>query len=583
MSNCAIYFNLAPRFSLTLEKEDVLTQEILNGAQFALFYDLECTQPCELWTSQQAYKNGEESTNTFTIQHGQAYIWGLSPSRTYYIKEMKPPDAEGYDPSSGVIKLTLDKNGLNSYSATIVEGVDKNGNKEPISQGYTIHGFKIDEENQAAYIVITNAQNWVKEVTSVSVEKTWDDARDHTYDTVVFYLNVTDADGTVRRIREISLGEENDWKYTWVNLPKYYPDPETMTESDVPIQYTVTESYVAGYYSTIEKIDKTQSGDKSWAEAYQFESGEKYVLSSRFGALSTSSGNPALIWVNTEEAKNSPYALWTASVSSNGTVTFKNDAGQYLQLSYRGGNVSNSIFTTTADNSHIVMNYEQAGTQGIRIFHDYGESWNNARYYIGNRILEYNGVYSANQSDAVIFNPLVEKSEEIVVEDGTFAYKATNSPLPSSNTTSVTVNKEWELGIFPTQVHNTYQIPVELYANGVYTGRTEILSLQNDWQVTFEGLPYKDNDGNTIVYTVKEVFDVEGWKTTVGDMIFMQGSPGYYTTVIINRNLAGYGVELPSTGGIGTIIYILCGVVLVLAPFVYILSLRRKCERRSKR
>ena len=79
MSNCAIYFNLAPRFSLTLEKEDVLTQEILNGAQFAFFNDYACTDPCDLWPSQQAYKNGEAPTNLFTIKKGQAYIWGLSP------------------------------------------------------------------------------------------------------------------------------------------------------------------------------------------------------------------------------------------------------------------------------------------------------------------------------------------------------------------------------------------------------------------------------------------------------------------------------------------------------------------------
>jgi hypothetical protein len=42
-------------------------------------------------------------------------------------------------------------------------------------------------------------------------------------------------------------------------------------------------------------------------------------------------------------------------------------------------------------------------------------------------------------------------------------------------------------------------------------------------------------------------------------------------------------VELPSTGGIGTPIYILCGLTLVFGPLVYGFSLRRRYERRLKR
>ena len=49
-------------------------------------------------------------------------------------------------------------------------------------------------------------------------------------------------------------------------------------------------------------------------------------------------------------------------------------------------------------------------------------------------------------------------------------------------------------------------------------------------------------------------------------------------------DIANYpaNVELPATGGIGTPIYILCGLVLVLGPLVYGFSLRRRYGRRSK-
>jgi LPXTG-motif cell wall-anchored protein len=47
-------------------------------------------------------------------------------------------------------------------------------------------------------------------------------------------------------------------------------------------------------------------------------------------------------------------------------------------------------------------------------------------------------------------------------------------------------------------------------------------------------------------------------------------------------DLANYpaNVELPATGGIGIPIYILCGLTLVLGPFVYGFSLRRRYGRR---
>ena len=46
------------------------------------------------------------------------------------------------------------------------------------------------------------------------------------------------------------------------------------------------------------------------------------------------------------------------------------------------------------------------------------------------------------------------------------------------------------------------------------------------------------------------------------------------------ENLRGYA--LPSTGGIGTPIYMLCGLALIIAPLVYSFSLRRRYGRRSK-
>mgnify|MGYP006336643591 FL=1 len=81
--------------------------------------------------------------------------------------------------------------------------------------------------------------------------------------------------------------------------------------------------------------------------------------------------------------------------------------------------------------------------------------------------------------------------------------------------------------------------------------------------------------------TVSFVFcDAAGNISETPDGIAGEYTTGNRTLSLTVENLRGY--ELPSTGGIGTPLYILCGSILVLGPFVYGFSLRRRYERRSK-
>ena len=569
MSNCAIYFNLAPRFSLTLEKEDVLTQEVLNGAQFAFYHDQACTQPCNLWPSQQSYKNGEEPTNIFTIQNGKAFVWGLSPSQTYYIREKAPPNAEGYDPAKGVIQLTLDKNGLNSYSATILEGPEGT-----ISHGFTLHGFRIDEKNQAAYITITNAQNWVTETTSVYVEKKWNDTEDHTYDAVTVYLNVTDDDGTVRRIREITLSEENDWKYSWVNLPKYTLDPDTMAESDTPVKYSVSEAYVPGYTNQVTVLTNGTYTDVKWGSSDQLYNGKQYILSVDGKYISTvAADQTALCLVDEATAKESPLALWTATVSS-GYVKLTNQAGQSLTY-YASGTTR---YFTTATNSSANQNLTQTKNGGgIYLAYKSG----NRSYYLTsfNTGKSYFDVKDSKNSAKTIL--LMERRETTTtVELEGLGYTITNSPLDSE--TSLKVTKHWDYPDGDASFYEKEQVTIRLLANGVDTGRTETVSLKTNWTATFSGLPYVDEEGNPINYTVVESWDTSDWIPVYGPVTSTGGSIPTYETAVINTYRWTGSFELPSTGGIGYPIFILCGLPLVAAPLVYGLSLRRRHRKEAR-
>ena len=575
LSNCSIYFNLAPRFGLELQKEDVLTQELLNGTQFTVYEDFACTQPATLWESEEAYNldhaDGvlDQAQSTFTVTNGIAKLWGLGSGNTYYIKETGSPSKEGYGIAEGVIRLTIEKGGQATYHVDVVADADGN---EP-SNGFTVHGVKIDKETQIVYIVVTNAPETVTETTTVQVIKKWEDAKDHSGDYIQAYLTVTDPDGTIRRIREITLSDENDWMYIWTNLPKY--DYDALTE----VQYGIEESYESGYYSTVRKITQIEISKTQWAEATSFINGESYILKHSNGYLSTASASGSTLkWVDEATAQASPLALWTATVSG-GKVKLTNGAGQILTFNY--GNSSNSryFYATTDSSSYQSFTPVDAGS-GFRFYAT--RSYRN--YYMASSGINSSGRIpsTTSSSSGLILTPMEKITETDIQPVKDWAYQITNTPLEAGNETSLTVKKEWVIPAgYDATLYQEYAVTVRLLANGVHTGRSVTLTLKNNWEGSFLGLPYADENGNVIQYSVTEVWEKERWVTTYGQIVTTGGAPPTYSTVITNTYHPG-GPELPSTGSPARLMYVLCGTGIMLGTLVYGIGSRRKRERRFK-
>ncbi len=579
MSNCSIYFNLVPRVGLEIKKEDVLTQEPLDGTQFTVYEDFECTKPAELWESEASYHQDftdgvlDEFQSTFTIKNGTADLWGLGAGSTYYIKETGPPGKAGYGLAQGVIRLTIDKDGQATYHVDVVADAEGNGP----SVGYTVHGVSIDEATQTVYIVVTNAPETVIDTTTVQVIKKWEDTKSHSGDYIQAHLTVTDTDGTVRRIREITLSDENKWTYTWTNLPKY--DYTALTE----VKYGVEESYESGYYSTVRRVKQIEISSSEWAEAGSFVNGEAYVLKHSSGYLSTNSEtNGNLKWVNEETAKTSPLALWTATVSGTGnntTVKFTNGAGQTLTMNY--GNSNNNRYYYAVKNS---ANYQtltpvDAGT-GFRFY----ATRNRTNYYMSSSGINNSGriPVTSTASSALVLVPmkLITQTDVQPIED--WAYQITNTPLEENNETSMTVTKNWDVPEgYDSKLYQEYTVTVRLLANGVNAGRTVMLSLKNNWQGSFLGLPYKDDNGEVIQYTVEEIWEKPRWTTEYGQVETSGEDPPTYSVVITNTYHAG-GPELPTTGSAARLLYALCGSGIMLGTLVYGIGSRRKRERRME-
>ena len=577
MSNCSIYFNLAPRYGLELKKEDVLTQELLDGTQFTVYEDLACTKPAELWESEALYNQDfadgvlDQSQSTFTVKDGRAKLWGLGAGNTYYIKETSPPHKEGYGLAEGVIQITLDKSGVATYHAQVV--TDAQGNQP--SRGFTVHGANIDQETKTVYITVTNAPETVVETTTVQVIKQWKDQKDHSQDYILAYLTVTDPDGMVRRIREVTLSDENDWSYLWTNLPKY--DYDTSTE----VQYGIEESYESGYYSTVRKITHLEITNTHWAEALTFQNGETYILRTSSGYLSTldNRADTGYKWVDMETAKTSPNALWTTTVTNN-TVKFTNEVGQTITFYYNNGSPTDFFATSDPPNQYSRQEFSYSNRSGaLQIFYRQG----NTSYYLApgmNSSGKFN--YNTNANSSLLFTPLKQVTQTDIRDFEDWAYQITNTPLSAGNETSLTVHKTWSIPEgYDATLYEQFAVTVRLLANGVHTGRSVTLTLKNGWQGSFLGLPYADDDGNVIHYTVEEAWEKDHWTIVYGELQASKGSPPVYSQEITNTYHPG-GPELPATGSVARLMYVLCGSGMMLVPLVYGIGSRRKRERRMK-
>lgn len=564
-SNCAIYFNLAPRFQLGIQKEDVLTRDFLNGAQFSVFRDLECTIPAELWESHESYLQGDPATNTFTVKNGSANMWGMGAGNTYYIRETCPPDDENYGFPNGIIRMVLDKRGAATYSVMILD--EGNG----ISGGFTVHGFRVDEETQQAYIIATNAPKWVKEVTTVQARKLWDDGQDHSGQSVTVYLTIHDPDGTVRRLQKAQLSDETDWQHLWENLPKYHED-------GTEIVYGVEEAYVSGYYSKVEKVDTYSVTTSSWTATTSLENGRTYLLKTNRGYLSTlnNSSDTGFKWVDEATAKQSNLAQWVVTANGN-TRKLTNKAGQTITI-YNSG--TRNYYASTGgenNNSKQYLSYSVSNNQ-IRLYYD------TTRDYYLTSSMNADNKFTTNTSSnrALLFTPMtLIQSTTTKPAEGEHAYQITNTPLQTE--TSMTVYKQWRIDSDddPT-LYEQSQVTVKLLANGKDTGRTVTLSLKNGWTDVFRGLPYQDNEGAVIQYTVEESWSNKDWKAEYGPVNTVPGDVPTYNTTVTNVYRWGHGVELPSTGSAARLGYILCGSGILLLTLVYGFVSRRKRERRTE-
>ena len=344
------------------------------------------------------------------------------------------------------------------------------------------------------------------------------------------------------------------------------------------MEYAVEEAYTPGYYSSVEKVSGNQFTitGKEWKAADTFENGKVYILKNTSGqCLSTlqSAADTGYMWVSQDTAKESALAKWTASVNGN-NVRLTNQANQTITLYYGNGNPTDFFaydqFVEDNDRKQY-LRFSESGS---------GFTLQYQGYYLSNSLNSSNKfTYTTANNSALILIPVeeVDHSGSVPIKDQ--GYLITNTPLEKE--TSMTVQKYWDYGHLPAGTeHEQAYVTVKLLANGKDTGRTVTLTLKNGWKDTFRGLPYEDENGNAITYTVKEVWESTDWIPVYGEVVTHDGSTTTYSTAVTNVYRWGSGEMLPTTGSNARMLYTLCGFSIILGTLVYGMIAKRKRERR---
>ena len=461
-SNCAIYFNIAPRYDLEITKEDIVSADKLNGAVFTIYNDEALTSPAQLWDSEEAHnedmKDGsiDNAKSTFTVVDGIAKCWGISAGKTYYIYETTPPP--GYPESDDIIRITLNNRGTATIETTTLHGENK-----VATEGFAVIKQEINETLKIVALTVTNQKEG--DHTEVRVEKTWAEGSEILPQSITVYLT---ADG-VPVGRRATLTEGNGWSYTWTGLDKYRSEG-----IDQEIVYEVQEVLVPGFITTQGQTRKVENYT-DWIRVDQMSDSKTFLLVHNGNAL-TYDGR-RFGWIDPETAKldSSLAGQWSVTTDHDG-FHLKNGLGYTLTYS------ANGFYGVNSDDVNLNQVFYYLNSRLVVHDHD-------VYYQFGT-----NG--SVVSEDGLAFT-LYQK--EVITG---FLTGITNVPVEEEDQTYVEVNKVWADG---NELHAGASVTINLYADGKDTGRDLILNEENDWSGGFYDLPYYQEDGTTpVVYTVVE-------------------------------------------------------------------------------
>lgn len=392
--------------------------------------------------------------------------------------------------------------------------------KETAIEGYTTVVSNADLSTDGVQkFVITNTH--VSEATSVKVTKNWV----HTGNLSTYPTSVTVkllADGT--EIESEVLNAGNGWTYTWDNLPKYssgtaivYDVVETSVENYIPSyvqngnNFTITNTFNNQYTSmTVKKVwDDADDQDSKRPTSLTVK-----LMQSINGGAATQYGEDKILNVG-----NNWTYTWNDLPATNCTYTVEETliGTDYVQASKVEAGTS-TIITNKHVPATTYLNVKKVWVNDGKTQDDHAaivvELYVNGNPTGKTLTLSKNNQWSGKFSNL----PMYKKEDvqplqySIVERDVPVGYNASYSPITGDRLITVTntypatqrsVKKVWNDGNNQDGIRPA-KITVQLMADGQAHGNPVELSVLNNWEYTWTGLPMKKN-GNNIGYWVSEL------------------------------------------------------------------------------
>ena len=394
--------------------------------------------------------------------------------------------------------------------------------ESPVPEGYTA-GRTIG--TMADGFAITNTIR----TQDYTVAKVWDDAGHESERPSSVIVRLHDG----QKGYEQELNEENDWSWTFENLPEYrdgfkieYSLREDHQSRYIPgVEYNADEHHFTLTNTYIEENVRTVPVAKDWFDE-GYESLRPAGVTVELYADGAATGktlelSEANRWFDrftdvpdTVDGREIVYTVREVNVPAGYTSNVTGDADSCL--------VVNNIINTQSYTVTKVWNdagHESARPASITVrLHDEHQGRelvlseeNNWTGMFRNLPVYRNGEkidYSLSEDHVPNY------TSEVSFDAGTHSFTVTNTYNPGKRT--VPVAKDWfDAGY---EDHRPASVTVELYADGVSTGKTLVLSHEGRWIGRFMDLP-ETKGGKSIQYTVVEKDVPDGYvSATEGDM-----------------------------------------------------------------
>lgn len=359
---------------------------------------------------------------------------------------------------------------------------------------------------------ITNTQ----ETTELAGTKTWKDDNATNDRPESIKVKVMNGD-TVVQEQEVSANKDNEWTYTFTELPKYDKDGNE-------IEYTVEEEALEGYEATVEDNDITNVRvgtteveiTKLWKDEEEIDRPDTIKVNllqngDIYGEYEVTKDNNWELIIQDLPKFDEEGKVYEYTIKEHDVAGYASEVDGFKITNTRAETKNIEITKTWLDTEESADRPDAIEVELFRSIAD-GD-----KELVETYELTADEDWSLEVKDLPAFDQDGKAYMYEIEEKSVNGYETTINGFDITNlrvgTTEISGTKTW---LDDESEDRPESITVKLLANGEETEKTVEVTEDTNWEYTFTELPKYDDQGKEISYTVDEL-DVKGYKSTIDD------------------------------------------------------------------